>query len=83
MTFWESIRGLRKRNLIPRQWKVSDICPHLLEEGFSLNSIRTIPANQSISRDGKERGDYVRRRSQPKAFRLGDGVYELIDDPGP
>jgi len=40
-----------------------------------------VPANQSVSRDGKEKGNYVLRGAQPKAFRLGEGRYELIDDP--
>jgi hypothetical protein len=81
MTFWESIRHLRRKGLISRQWRVSDIRPHLKGQ-FAMKSIETIPANQSISRDGKVKGDYVLRRNRPPmAFRLGNGLYELIDDP--
>ena len=71
-------RELRKHGRIPRQWRVGDIQPHLSQ--FSLNTIRTVPANQSISRDGKEKGNYVLRGTKPEAFRLGDGLYELIDE---
>jgi hypothetical protein len=81
VTFWESIRDLRKHRRIPHQWRIGDIKPHLKSQ-FRPNTIRTVPANQSISRDGKEKGNYVLRGTKPEAFRLGDGLYELIDDPG-
>ena len=80
MTFWESVRDLRRHGRIPRQWRVADILPHL-KRRFSPNTVRTVPSNQSVSRDGKEKGNYVLRGIQPEAFRLGDGKYELIDDP--
>jgi hypothetical protein len=80
VTFWESVRDLRRNGRIPRQWRAADILPHLKRQ-FSVNTIRTVPANQSISADGKEKGNYVLRGSEPEAYRLGDGMYELIDDP--
>jgi hypothetical protein len=80
VTFWELVRDLRENDRIPRQWRVADILPHL-KRRFRPNTVRTVPANQSISRDGKEKGNYVLRGTEPKAFRLGDGLYELIDDP--
>jgi hypothetical protein len=80
VTFWESIYDLRKHRRIPRQWCVGDIQPHLKSQ-FRANTIRTVPANQSISREGKTKGNYVLKGTKPKAFRLGDGLYELIDDP--
>jgi len=81
VTFWESVRDLRRHGRIPRQWRVADIMPQL-KGRFSVNSIRTVPANQSISADGKEKGNYVLKGAKPEAYRLGDGMYELIDDPG-
>ena len=81
MTFWESVRDLRKHGRIPRRWCVADILPHL-KGRFSVNTIRTVPANQSISADGKGKGDYVLKGAKAEAHRLGDGMYELIDDPG-
>jgi len=80
VTFWESIRDLRKEGRIPRRWCVADILPHLRGQ-FSVNTIRTVPANQSISVDGKEKGNYVLKGAKPEAYRLGDGIYELIHDP--
>ena len=81
MTFWESVRDLRRHGRIPHQWCVADILPHL-KRRFSVNTIQTVPANQSISVDGKEKGNYVLRGTKPEAYRLGEGMYELIDDPG-
>ncbi|MBI3662360.1 MAG: bifunctional DNA-formamidopyrimidine glycosylase/DNA-(apurinic or apyrimidinic site) lyase [Acidobacteria bacterium] len=80
MTFWQAIRDLRRRGKIARQWRASDLMPHL-SETFSPRTIRTVPANQSVSRDGKVKGDYVKRGREAQAFRVGDGLYELIDDP--
>ncbi len=81
VTFWESVRNLREHQRIPRRWRAGDIQPHLKLQ-FSKHTIRTLPANQSISRDGKVKGNYVLRGMEERAFRLGDGLYELIDDPG-
>ncbi len=78
MTFWEAVRDARKRGLIGVRWRASDLRPHL-EGAFSLNTIRTVPANQSITRDGKTKGNYVLRGRSPEAYRVGEGVYELID----
>jgi hypothetical protein len=78
-TFWEAVRDLRKRGRIPRQWRVADIMSELKAQ-FSVNYIRTAPANQSISIDGKEKGNYVLKGAKPEAYRLGDGLYELIGD---
>ena len=85
MTFWQHIVELRKKNKIPKQWRIKHIRPHLLEicpDGrYRENAIRTIPFNQSITKDGKAKGDYVKRGRPAEAFRVGKGLFELIDDP--
>jgi hypothetical protein len=81
VTFWESVRHLRRHGRIPRQWSVADLLPHLKGQ-FSVKTIRTVPANQSVSEDGKEKGNYVLRGMNPQAYRLGNGRYELIDGAG-
>ena len=82
MTFWESIRDLRRHGVIPRQWRVEDIRRHL-QDRFAKNTISTVPWNQSMTRNGKILGDYVKRRGRPaEAYRVREGVLELIDDPG-
>jgi hypothetical protein len=80
--FWATIRQLRVEGKIGKQWKRSDIRPHLSAAGYSENAIRSIPSNGSISRDGNVRGNYVRSGGTPQAYRLSDGIYELIDDAG-
>lgn len=79
-TFWENVRELRKRDLLPRRWRVSDLRSHL-EDIYSPNTIETVPANSSISADGSVQGDYVKKGRRPEAVRLGNGLYELMDDP--
>jgi len=77
MTFWQSVRQLRNKGLIARQWRAGDLEAHL-DTMFSVNTIRTVPANQSIGEDGTIKGNYVRRGMPPEAYRLGGGLYELI-----
>ena len=79
-TFWESVAELRGHGLIARRWKAAELIP-FLNDRFSINTIRTVPANASISPDGSERGDYVKKGAEAKAYRHGRGVYELIEDP--
>ena len=81
MSFWDEIRELRRHGKIPRQWRIADIRPFLLDR-YAENAIRTIPPNQSITPDGEMKGDYVLRRNRPPmAYRVDRGVFELIDDP--
>jgi hypothetical protein len=80
MKFWQAICDLRKRNIIPKQWFRGDIRPHLRDR-FAKNTINTVPSNASISRDGSIKGDYVKKGGLAKAYRVGRGLYELINDP--
>jgi hypothetical protein len=80
VTFWQSVRNLREHQRIPRQWRAGDIQPHLKLQ-FSKHTIRTLPANQSISRDGKVKGNYVLRGMEEKAFRLGTGCMSRLTIP--
>jgi hypothetical protein len=75
-TFWQTIYDLRKRNLIPKQWSKEDIRPHLRDR-FKKNTINTVPANESVSRDGSIKGDYVKRGRAAKAYRVDRGLFEL------
>jgi len=79
-TFWEAICDLRQQGLIPRQWTRNDLRSHL--NGLFLpNTINTVPSNQSMTRDGSQKGNYIVRGYQAKAWRVGPGKFELIDDP--
>ena len=83
MSFWDDVYELRERGLIPRVWKRSDLTPHLLKPkgAYAKGSINTIPSNASISQVHIEIGDYIKKNQLPKAWRLGDGKYQLVEDP--
>src|SRR5690242_16371184 len=80
--FWTVIRRLRHDGKIPPQWTRRDIRDALLCSGYSDNSVNTIPSNQSISRDGLVKGNYVKNGVPAEAFRVSPGVFELIDEVG-
>ena len=85
-TFWESVYELREKHRIPRVWKRAHLRPYLERpNGRSApNAIMAIPSNQSITNDGKTRGDYVKKGQEPMAWRVGhtgSGEYRLICDP--
>jgi hypothetical protein len=77
--FWATIRRLRSDGVIEKHWTRNDIRPYLSAAGYSENAIRAIPSNGSISRDGRVRGNYTARGGMPHAYRLGKGLYELIE----
>jgi hypothetical protein len=80
MSFWDEVYKLREQGLIPRVWTRECLRPHLLGP-YTPNSINTIPSNQSITRDGKEIGNYVKHGRDPKAWRVGRGEFQLVVDP--
>lgn len=85
-TFWESVYELREKHRIPQVWKRAHLRPYLERPNgrFAPNAITTIPSNQSMTDDGKTRGDYVKKGQEPMAWRTGpagSGQYRLICDP--
>ena len=83
-TFWDCVYELRKKDLIPRVWKRADLRPYLDEaQGglFATNTVTAVPSNQSMTKDGREKGDYIKKGQAAKAWRVGGGKFELIDDP--
>ena len=80
MSFWDDIYKLRERGLIPPVWTRADIRPHL-RGAYMPNSISTIPSNASMTQDGKEIGNYVKRGQDAQAWRIGRGKFRLIVDP--
>ena len=83
MSFWDHVNRLRASRKIPRRWKRTHLRPYLEQPRgqYARSSIDTIPSNESISGDGVQRGDSVKRGREPKAWRLGYGEFELIADP--
>ena len=81
MTLWDDIYELRRQDKIPRLWKSSHLREHLPNP---IAALRSVPANQSISKDGRVLGNYVKSGRPPKAWRIPpprSGLYELIEDP--
>ena len=83
MDFWEHVYDLRGKSLIPRKWKRADLRRYLEKpQGpFQPNTITTVPSNQSLKTDGSVPGNYVNEGRSPKAWRVGEGVFQLIVDP--
>jgi hypothetical protein len=79
--FWEAVRQLRRCNRVPTSWRVADILP-LLRGKFSDNAIRAIPFNQSMTKDGKTKGDYVRRGRPREAYQDRAGPLSACRRPG-
>lgn len=78
MAFWSDVCRLRTESAIPRIWTRA----HLKERlDYAPNTIRTVPSNMSISREGTGIGDSVLKGSEPRAWRLGGGSFRLIEDP--
>jgi hypothetical protein len=76
----DEIRDGVRAGIIPREWRRADIRPHLRGRGYLDNSITTMPSNYAISKDGKTKGNYVKRGMQPKYLCLEKGLYRLIDE---
>ena len=81
MGFWDDIYELREQGRLPRIWKPADLRPYLIGP-YAEKTIGRNPPNSSITRDGKIIGNFVKRGRRPKAWRMGDGKYQLIVDPG-
>lgn len=80
MSFWDEVYSLRKQGAIPRVWTRDSLRPHLLGP-YTPNSISAIPSNESMARDGKQVGNYVKNGREPKAWRTGPGEFQLVIDP--
>lgn len=73
------IKEFRAQAKIPVVWSAADIRP-LLKGIFSENTIGVFPNNYSVSPDGRIRGDAVKRGMKPKFFRVGRGLFVLVEE---
>ena len=80
ITFWELVYDLRERGQITRTWKRAAIKEHLSGR-FAATTINSEPSNYSISKKGSEIGNFVKEGQAPRAWRMGRGQYQLIEDP--
>ena len=79
MTFYQHIIALRGENKIPKIWSMPDIRP-FLKNNFSPNAINVLPANSSMTPDGKVKGDFVKKGQEPKFYRMGRGQYIVVNE---
>lgn len=83
MDFWEHVCELRRKGLIPRQWRRAHLRQYLEKPHgpFQGNTINAVPLGRSVKKDGSAPGDYIKRGRSPKAWRVREGVFQLIVDP--
>jgi hypothetical protein len=77
--FAEFIKKFRAQGKIPLAWSTAEIRP-LLRAAFPANTIGVFPNNYSASPDGRIRGDAVKRGMKPKFFRVGRGLFVLVEE---
>ena len=77
--FDEYIRELRAQGKIPIVWSIADI-RELLRGIFPDRTIGVFPNNYSASVDGRLKGDAVKRGMSPKYYRVGRGLFILVDE---
>ena len=82
-TFWECVYDARFDGLVPRVWRTRDLIDLLTPPAgrFSPNTVSILPYNGSVSGDGDGIGDFVKRGAEPKAWRVGRGKFQLVEDP--
>ena len=80
MSFWDEVYTLRDLGKIPRVWTRDSLRPYLMGP-YTPNSINSIPSNGSMTRDGKEIGNYVKNGQEARAWRVGPGEFQLVVDP--
>ena len=78
--FWDEVIYLRRYGKIPKLWSAEDLYTHL-DGVFARGTIKTLPLNQSVSRDGAVKGYYVKRGRPAMVYRLPGSYFELINDP--
>ena len=82
-TFWEKVCELREKGRaqgLDLIWKRADLHKYLGLE-FAATTINTAPSNYSISMEGNDIGKSVENGQSPKAWRVGRGQFQLIEDP--
>jgi hypothetical protein len=77
--FVEFIKEFRANGRIPIVWSIADIRP-LLKGIFPENTISVFPNNYSASPDGRIKGDAVKRGMKPRFFRVGRGLFILVEE---
>ena len=81
--FWQQVYRLREMDMIGRVWKTAQLNAYLERPRgeYAASTIAVRPHNSCVSLDGNGIGDFVRKGQSPKVWRVGRGLFQLIEDP--
>ena len=81
--FWQQIYHLREMGMIGRVWKPAQLNEYLERPKgqYAPSTIAVRPHNSCVSKEGDGIGDFVNKGQAPKAWRVGRGLFQLIEDP--
>ena len=81
--FWQQIYRLREMQMIGRVWKTSQLNEYLERPGgeYAASTIAVRPHNSCVSMEGDGIGDFVSKGQSPKVWRIGRGLFQLVEDP--
>ena len=81
--FWQQVYHLREMGIIGRIWKTAQLNEYLERPRgqYAASTIAVRPHNSSVSRKGDRIGDFVSKGQSPKVWRVGRGLFQLVEDP--
>lgn len=81
--FWQQIYRLREMQMIGRVWKTSQLNEYLERPRgeYAASTIAVRPHNSCVSMEGDGIGDFVSKGQSPKVWRVGRGLFQLVEDP--
>ena len=81
--FWQQVYHLRDMGLIGRIWKPAQLNEYLERPmgEYAASTISVRPHNSCVSLEGNGIGDFVSKGQSPKVWRVGRGLFQLIEDP--
>ena len=81
--FWQKIYHLREMQVIDRIWKTAQLNEYMERPRgeYAASTISVRPHNSCVSLEGNGIGDFVSKGQSPKVWRVGRGLFQLIEDP--
>ena len=81
--FWRQVYRLREMDVIGRAWKTAQLNEYMERPRgeYAASTIAVRPHNSCVSLEGHGIGDFVSKGQSPKVWRVGRGLFQLIEDP--
>ena len=81
--FWQKVYHLREMQVIDRIWKTAQLNEYMERPRgeYAPSTIAVRPHNSCVSLEGNGIGDFVSKGQSPKVWRVGRGLFQLIEDP--